>query len=247
MSPVVVAINDISFRHSFPNRALASDALHRLIEVYLEIKKPRYTKVDLIYGETLDTQTELVAGLKLIQLLKGFETTDEKRLLLTILTRLRKPNYEGAAFCTLGQYSRVCASATDGVVISLNSRVEFSGLAISGTLDGQPCVIRNIAEGAHIGQYDGLLGRRLYIRSPKHRLEEYKRSGEDVSVMDLADEEAQALLDRAIAIGEGSNRLYGKLDGLYYVFPITSGNTYHGFRHDSLPQHIQRKIDIAFS
>ena len=120
-------------------------------------------------------------------------------------------------------------------------------MTISGTLDGQPCVIRNIAEGAHIGQYDGLLGRRLYIRSPKHRLEEYKRSGEDVSVMDLADEEAQALLDRAIAIGEGSNRLYGKLDGLYYVFPITSGNTYHGFRHDSLPQHIQRKIDIAFS
>lgn len=43
MSPVVVAINDISFRHSFPNRALASDALHRLIEVYLEIKKPRHS------------------------------------------------------------------------------------------------------------------------------------------------------------------------------------------------------------
>lgn len=195
----------------------------------------------------MDIQTEIAAGWKLIQLLNSFETLDEKRLLLTILTRLRKPNYEGAAFCTLGQYSRVCASAAEGVVISLKSKVEFSGKTISGTIDGYPCVIRNIAERAHIGQYDALLGRRLYVRSPKHRLEEYKRSGEDVSVMDLVDEEAQALLDRAIAIGEGSNRLYGKLAGLYYVFPITSGNTYHGYRHDRLPQHIQSKIDIAFS
>lgn len=247
MSTVVVAINDISFRHPFPNRALASDALRRLIEIYLEIKKPRYTKVDLIYGETLDTQTEIVSGLKLIQLLNGFETLDEKRLLLTILTRLRKPDYEGAAFCVLGQYSRVCASAADGIVISLNSRVEFSGTTISGEIDGKPHVIRNIAEYAHIGQYDGLLGRRLYVRSPKHRLDEYRRSGEDVSVMDLVDKEAQSLLDKAISIGEGSSRLYGKLGGLYYVFPITSGNTYHGFRHDRLPQHIQNKIDLAFS
>ena len=246
MSTVAVAINDISFRYSFPNRALASDALHRLIELYLEIKKPRYTNVDIIYGETLDTQIEIVAGLKLIQLLNGFETLDEKRLLLTILTKLRRPDYEGSSFYILGQSSRVCASAADGVVISLNSRVEFSGTTISGEIDGQPLIIRNIAETTQLGQYDDFLGRRLYVSSPKHRLEEYRRNGEDVSVMDLDDEEAQALLDRAIAIGEGS-RLYGKQEGVYYVFPITSGNTYHGFRHERLPRHIQNKIDLAFS
>ena len=237
------AINDLSFRYPYQNRSLANDALHRLLRCYQELRKDKYRKRDVIYGATIDAQTELAPNVKLIQLIQDFETRDDQRLLLTILRNLPHPQYNGEDFYIGDEHSAICAFVKNGVTISLDSSSAFSSDRLTGTLAGQACVIRNISNESHIQIHSDFLGRRIYEKSPKHGLKTYFRAGERISAMDLSDDEAQLLLDQAIKIGE---RLYAKAKGVYYVFPVTLNNIYHGFRHDSLPEHIRQKIDLIF-
>lgn len=243
MVQIMAAINDLPFYHQFETRTLADQALHVFLNLYQELKQKKYRAIERFYGVKIDAHREIAPGVKLIQILQDFKTKDEQRLLLTILNNLDCPNYRGSLFYFLGKESQICAYASGGVLLSLDSAPVFSQKLIVGQLDGQDCEIKNIASFPHIHYYDAFLGHLLYQRSPKHGEREYHRAGETVSPMDLNDEEAQFLLDRAIQIGE---RFYAKKDSHYYVFPVTVGNLYHGFRNDNLQQHIRDRIDREF-
>ncbi len=244
MVKIVAAVNDLPFYHRFESRMHADRALHVFLRLYQELKQNKYRAIERFYGVKIDVFREIAPGLKLIQVLQNFKTKDEQRLLLTILNNLDCPDYQGPLFYLVEEESKICAFARGGILLSLDSASVFSQRLITGELDGRVCEIKNIASILHIRDYDAFLGHLLYERSPKHREREYIRSGETVSPMDLNDEEAQLLLDRAIRIGE---RYYAKIDDRYYVFPVTVGNRYHGFRDDRLQQNIRDKIDTEFN
>lgn len=243
MIEIVAAVNDLPFYHRFESRALADRALHDFLKLYQELKQKKYRAIKRLYGVKIDVHREITPGVMLIQILQDFKTKDEQRLLLTILNRLDCPDYQGPLFYIAEEGSKICAFANGGILLSLDSDSVFSQKLIAGELDGRECEIKNIASISHIRDYDAFLGHLLYERSPKHRERKYFRAGETVSPMDLNDEEAQLLLDRAIRIGE---RFYAKKDDRYYVFPVTTGNLYHGFRDDSLQRHIRDRIDMEF-
>ena len=240
---IVAAVNDLPFYRCFPNRALANQALHVFLKLYQELKQKKYRAIQSFYGVEIDVFREIAPGVKLIQILQDFETRDEQRLLLSVLKNLNRPDYPGPLFYLAGEGSQICAFASGDILLSLDSASVFSKKLIAGELDGKECKIKNIASPSHICDYNAFLGHLSYQRSPKHGEREYFRAGETVSPMDLNDEEAQSLLDRAIRIGE---RFYAKKDTRYYVFPVTEGNLYHGFRHDSLQRHIRDRIDMEF-
>ena len=61
--------------------------------------------------------------------------------------------------------------------------------------------------------------------------------------MDLYDEEAQELLNRAVKI---KGRLYAKKNGNYYAFQNERDIDYHGYRADDLGEDIKRQLDREF-
>ena len=61
--------------------------------------------------------------------------------------------------------------------------------------------------------------------------------------MDLHDEEAQELLNKAIEIKE---RLYAKKNGHYYAFQNERDIDYHGYRADDLGEDVKRQLDREF-
>lgn len=64
------------------------------------------------------------------------------------------------------------------------------------------------------------------------------------SRMDLDDEEAQELLNKAIYI---KGRLYGKKNGAYYAFQKERDVYYHAYRADDLGEDKKNILDKNFS
>lgn len=58
--------------------------------------------------------------------------------------------------------------------------------------------------------------------------------------MDLEQEEAQELLDKAISV---NGRLYGRKNGVDYAFQNTQDIVYHGYRADDLSDNIRRELN----
>ncbi len=62
--------------------------------------------------------------------------------------------------------------------------------------------------------------------------------------MDLHDEDAQDLLNKAINI---KGRLYAKKNGYYYAFQNEMDIIYHGYRAEDLGEDIKRQLDKKFT
>lgn len=79
----------------------------------------------------------------------------------------------------------------------------------------------------------------------KHKFdrENYYGKGKVGSRMDLSDEEAQELLNKAIYI---KGRLYAKKDDHYYAFQREQDIIYHGYRVDDLRDDIKKTLDKEF-
>lgn len=90
------------------------------------------------------------------------------------------------------------------------------------------------------------LGLRRYIANDKkHKYDKENPYGKGRvgSRMDLHDEEAQELLNKAIEIKE---RLYAKKNGHYYAFQNERDIDYHGYRADDVGDDIKYKLDKEF-
>ena len=61
--------------------------------------------------------------------------------------------------------------------------------------------------------------------------------------MDLSDEEAQKVLNTAIAAGDEKKHLIAKYKGRYYSFRCHYDNCYHGYIDDTMPENLKNKAD----
>ncbi len=239
---MIAAVNDLSFVKSFSSKQEAIQKVHQWMDICRKIESKETTEVKKLYSTVINTSMEIAPGYPLIQLVKEFQTQDEKRYLMHLLANLDQPkNILDEEFKLGNSCSVICAWAKDDFLISLESEPVFAQSVIEGMIGRENTSIKNISRQEHIQFYKIMLGIRCYEPNKKHRKDPYvDGAGRYVDAMDLNDEEAQELLNCAIEI---NGNLYGKKHGRYYCFQRHHENCYHGYQNNELGLHIINKID----
>lgn len=145
-----------------------------------------------------------------------------------------------AAHCT----SLICEATGGGaavVSISGSKKYDMMAIEVQSLHTNERRLVWNVAHPDHV-----IAQRRWYEAHRKHppdpTLQGY------VSAMDLSDEEAQQVLDRAVEI-KGERRLFARYRGFIYIFSFHDhrGNKrmYHGYRVDDPRQIRTRMVDIC--
>lgn len=244
---MIAVINDVSFQYPFATRELAMKYMHIFLDICKRIKKEEMTNIDEIKTGVIDTQREISPDFKLIQLLQNFQTREERTFLLGLLTNQGTYDSEKGNICMIAEKeSLICAYAIDNVLISLLSHTLFEVPVIKGLVDGEEINIRNLSRDEHINYYRKELGIRRYIANDKkHKFDRENPYGKGKvgSRMDLRNEEAQELLNKAIEI---KGRLYAKKNDHYYAFQNERDIDYHGYRADDLGDDIKHRLDREF-
>lgn len=235
-------MNDLSFGNMFSSKEEAVQKVHQWMDICKKIESGETTAVETLYSVLLNTSAEIAPDYPLINLVREFQTRDEKRYLMHLLANLNTPeSLPEIPFCLEGKCSHICAWAREQFVISLVSDTVYELPVLDGKVGAETVTIKNLSKQEHIQQYEEILGIRHYERNKKHRKEPYTDvAGRYVDAMDLDDQEAQKLLDQAVEI-EGN--LYGKRKGQYYCFQKHHRNCYHGYQNNELGLHIRNKID----
>ena len=243
---MIVAFNDISTRYLYDDKYKAIEEIQRGLETlkYLRKLNPLFK----LYAESTIRYEQLAPGYYFNQI---FHEKDEvfsrnnKTFLRTILKNYNKIKWEKNVFRFRNEESVQCAWAyrNGHAVFSFSSQKEFLYEQIKGiytTEDGaeQPAAIENIADIRHIDIHKDLLGIRKYESNPKHKIN--YGWGSD---MDLSDEEAQKVLNTAIAAGDEKKHLIAKYKGRYYSFRCHYDNCYHGYIDDTMPENLKNKAD----
>lgn len=244
---MIAVINDVSFQYSFSTRELAIEYMHKFLNICKMIKKEEVTNVDEIKTGVIDTQREISPDFKLIQLLQNFQTREERTFLLGLLTNQGTYCSEEGDPCWIAEKkSSICVYAIDNILISLLSHTLFEASVVTGIVAGKEIDIRNLSKDEHINYYRKELGIRRYIANDKkHKFDRENPYGKGKvgSRMDLQDEEAQELLNKAVQI---KGRLYAKKNGYYYAFQNERDIDYHGYRVDDLGEDVKRRLDKEF-
>ena len=244
---MIAVINDVSFRYPYATAEMAIDYMHQFLDICKQIEKEEVTNIDRIKTGVIDTQINIAPNYKLIQLIQEFKEREERTLLLSILTNRGTYKVEEGEACTInGEESFICSQGIDNFLISLLSDSTFSTQVINAIYKKKEIELRNISKNEHIEYYRNELGLRRYIpNDKKHKFDRENPYGKGKigSRMDLPDEEAQILLNKAIYI---KGRLYGKSKGNYYAFQHERDIDYHGYRADDLGEDIKRQLDVEF-
>jgi len=245
---MIAVINDISFQYPFETRELAIEYVHKFLDICKRIKSEEVTNIHEIKTGVINTQREISPDFKLIQLLQSFRTREERTFLLSLLTNQGTYRSEEGNLCQIGEKeSSVCAYAIDNILISLLSHVLFEKPIVKGIVAGKEIDIRNLSKKEHINIYRKELGIRRYIANDvKHKSDRENPYGKGKigSRMDLSDEEAQDILNKAVDI---KGRLYAKKNGYYYAFQNERDMDYHGYRADDLGDDIKSRLDREFA
>lgn len=240
---MIAAINDMPFQERFSCKEEAINKIRQWMEVCKKIESEESTAIERLYAIPIDSSAEIAPGYRLIQLVNDFLPKDEKRYLIHLLTNLNKPDTLPKEPFVFGiRTSYICAWAKDQMIISLESNLSYSDSKLKGIQNSKSVELKNIVNEDHIKSYKHLLGIRIYEPNKKHRKEAYvDAAGRYVDAMDLNEEEAQKLLNKAIEI---NGNLYGKRHGQYYCFQKHHDNYYHGYQNNELGLHITKKIDL---
>lgn len=244
---MIAVINDVSFHFPFATKELAIEYVRKFLNICKRIKKEEVTNVHEIKTGIIDTQREISPNYKMIQLLQNFQTREERTFLLGLLTNQGTYRLEEGKPCRIAEKeSVICTYAIDNILISLLSHALFEAPVVKGSFEGEEIEIKNLSKEEHINHYRKELGIRRYISNDKkHKLNRDNPYGKGKigSRMDLHDEEAQALLNKAIEI---KGRLYAKKNGYYYAFQNERDMDYHGYRADDLREDIKAQLDKVF-
>ncbi len=246
-----VMLNDLSFQYTMPSKADAFRALECFVDLCKQlnqgIQDHVYTNVEekIITAPDGNYDGELAPHVPFRKLVGEMENREKKRYLLQLLKNSATPPLDATAFYLDGKASYLCASACkeEGAVLSLRSAQLFEGPELYGMYCEKECVLKNISKQEHMDFYKELLGKRVYhANTGKHKPQRLNNYGKDkpASPMDLNDQQAQELLDRAIWV---DGRLYGRRDGKNYAFQQESPCVFHGYVDDSLPDHVVRALD----
>lgn len=244
---MIAVINDISFQYPFATRELAIEYVHRFLDICKRIKREEVTNICEIKTGIIDIQKEISPDYKLVQLLQNFQTREERTFLLSLLTNQGTYCAEEGTPCQIdGKESVICTYAMNNILISLLSHKLFETPVVKGSIEGKEIDIKNLSKEEHINYYRKELGIRRYVSNDKkhkpNRDNPYGK-GKVGSRMDLQNEEAQILLNKAIEI---KGRLYAKKNGYYYAFQNERDIDYHGYRADDLGEDIKGQLDKKF-
>ena len=239
---MIAAINDLPFGKVFSSKQEAVTKVRQWMKICKEIESEKAIAVTGLYSLPMNTSAEIAPGYPLIQLVKEFQTHDDRSYLIHLLANLGNPApLPAAPFCMNGDSSFICAWARDGIVISLETDIAFGQPTLEGEIELQKASIKNISHKTHVEFYEEQLGIRRYEANPKHGKQPYMNAaGHYVDAMDLDNDEAQKLLERAVEI---DGNLYAKRKGQYYCFQRHHKNYYHGYQNNELKLHIRNRID----
>lgn len=237
--------NDISMRYQFQDKYDAIEKIKRGIEALLYFRK-QDVSFKLCSGEKI-TGSEIAPGYYFPQIFNESNhilNQKYKTAIKTFFVNFNRINCENDKFIFEGIESEQCGLAyrKNGVVFSLGTRDSFLKPHICGeyTSDGKMSVtveIDNISEIEHIDIHWFKLGKRIYEANPKH-----KANYGWGSLMDLTDDEAQYVLDRAVIAGDGEKHLIAKYHNIYYSFRCHWKNYYHGYQDNSMPEEMKRRL-----
>lgn len=244
---MIAVVNDVSFQYSYATVELAVQGVHQFLDICMQIQKDEVTSIHDIRTGVINTQISIAPNYKLVQLIQEFKQREERSLLLSILTNRGTYKAEEGRVCEIdGRKSYVCVQGIDNFLISLLSNPIFEVPIIKGIVDCKEVEIRNLSKKEHIDYYRQELGIRKYVANDKkHKFDRENPYGKGKigSRMDLHDEEAQDLLNKAIYI---KGRLYAKKNGYYYAFQKERDVCYHGYRAEDLGEDIKNKLDREF-
>ena len=244
---MIAIVNDVSFQYSYETADMAVSSVHQFLDICKRMKRDEITSIDEIKMGVIDTQIEIAPDYKLIQLIQEFEDREERRFLLSILTNQGTYKTEAGKECIIdGKASLMCSHGIGNFLISLLSSTIFAKEKVEGTIEDNKVELRNLAKNEHIDFYRRELGIRRYVANDKkHKFDRENNYGKGKvgSRMDLRDEEAQDLLNRAIYI---KGRLYAKKSGSYYAFQNEQDVIYHGYRADDLGDNVKGQLDKVF-
>ena len=241
---MIAVVNDISFRYPFASLEIAVEKICLFLNICKRIQKEEITNIKEIKTGVIDMQREISPGCKLIQLVQGIKDREERTFFLGILTNRGTYQTAEGEKCEMGgEESYICMQAVNNFLLSLLSNRSFSKTTVEGISKGKTVLFRNISQDEHIEFYRKELGiRRYFANIKKHKpdRENFYGKGKVGSRMDLSDEEAQVLLNKAIYI---KGRLYAKKGTSYYTFPNEGDVNYHGYRIDDIGEDVRRQID----
>ena len=239
-----VGINDLSFQFPFATERQAVDALENLAAMCLELESEKCTKVERIVSERIETTVELAPGKTLPQLLARVVSLDQKRYMMQLLVNRGKPYPKPEnPFVFQERLSYLCAWAENRLVVSLASHEAFQRSFLPGRIEERDVQVANVSRQEHLKEHAILLGIRRYeANAVKHKTNRWNAYGKGrmASPMDLSDEEAQELLNRAIEV---KGRLYARKHGKNYAFQNTMDNVYHGYIAEDLGDDILRELN----
>ena len=137
----------------------------------------------------------------------------------------------------------------NSMLISLATLPKYEESYLSGRIDDDSSLeLKNIAKPAHIEELEHriALGIRFYEKNPKHKATYTSMgNGEQSSPMDLTDEGAQELLNKAISVGS-EKVLYAVKDRKCYAFREHEPGkaVYHGYIVDNPSDKLQKALGL---
>lgn len=145
----------------------------------------------------------------------------------------------------VSDHSIACAIHFDGCLISLQGAEGFDQTVVDAKFRQDEGDLINHSIPNLILPDDIWTVRRRYEYNPKHPRQGSPKiiGGNQISIMDLSDEEAQIVLDQGVAYGE--RQVYGIWNGKFYSFYPHRENLYHGYsvERDEVPEAIVRDLE----
>lgn len=238
-----ITINDLSFEFPFYEERQMMEAVRKFIRVCKDLESNRCPDVERIVGTEVDKEKRIGPNCTVYHVIQRLTDRNERAYFLSLLKDRGKAFRDQAfPFIYKGKESFVCASAKEEMTVSLESDAGLGESVLRGTIGESEADISNVSREEHFWTHRSKLGIRLYEANDiKHKKEKenYYGKGKTASPMDLPDQEAQELLNRAIWI---KGRLYARRGIHNYTFQNTRDCIYHGYISDSLGDDIQREL-----
>lgn len=160
-----IVINDMSFQFLFYDEETAIQKLHEFIYVCKELESGKLKNVEGLISDYIDPIRDIVPGCNLFKLLQRFETKDEQRYLLGLLTSRANIPIEEKVKCIMdGKEVWIWSNVFDNMMVSLLSEMLFEDSEVKVDLRGNEAVIRNISKKIHIEHYGMNLGNGFILR-----------------------------------------------------------------------------------
>lgn len=244
-----IIFNDIAMHYQFNDKYDAIEKMKIGIETLLYLRKQDTTFKICSQGKI--TGLEIAPGYYFPQIFSennSFLSQNYKTAIKTFFTNFNSLTCGKDKFVFEGIESVQCGMAyrTNGLLFSFGTKNFFLEQQISGDYIFEETIkkdvkIDNVAKKEHMDIHWFKLKRRIYESNPKH-----KANYGWGSLMDLEEEEAQYVLDRAIMADKDEKHLIVRYKGVYYSFRCHWRNFYHGYQDNSMPEDMKRRlIDIS--